>query len=123
MLELLTNYLTIIVILGIGNKMFPQHILYNKPSDVFISVILIMFVSFIIDLLFVKTGCKYLNGDGKMWSLTVFLMWLSNISTIIALAITSKTINGFEINGFITYVVLFIIIEVLWISPSKRKEV
>ena len=123
MLELLTNYLTITVILGIGNKMFPQHILYNKPSDIFISVVLIMFISFIIDLLFVKTGYRYLNGDGKMWSLTVFLMWLSNISTIIALAITSKTINGFEINGFITYVVLFIIIEVLWISPSKRKEV
>lgn len=123
MLELLTNYLTIVVILGVGNKVFPNNIIYNKPLDVFISVILIMFISFIIDLLFVKTGDKYLNGDGKMWSLTVFLMWLSNMSTIVALAIASKTINGFEINGFITYVVLFIIIEVLWISPSKRKEV
>lgn len=119
MIIYLINYFTIVFIIGLSGRVFPEFVSYNSPRTVFVTVALIFLIELCICILYLISSMNLLKGKlSSLVSIGVLII-LSLVSIPLSLFLADKWIAGFEMNGFLTYLILTILIQTFTIS---RKE-
>ena len=119
MITYLINYFTIVFIIGLSGRMFPKCVSYNSPKTVFITVALMSLVEVCICILYLISSMNLLKGKlSSLVSIGVLII-LSFVSIPLSLFLADKWIAGFEMNGFLTYLILTILIQIFTINSKE----
>lgn len=102
-----------------ANQFFPESVFIKDINTVLLATVIMFAVSYLSGWLVILSGCLIPVGLG---CLTIIpSLFLAFLSTPIALWLIDKNVNGFDINGFIPFILLWITIGVFSLSFKKAE--
>ena len=115
MLKNIINFLVILGLFFVGNKYFPEHV-HVQDTKTLIIATLTMFIVGILAAYTVVLLCIIIPLIGCLSAVApIFIV-------PIQLMLTSYYIEGFEINGFWTYIFLWIVISIFAVRVNVEKK-
>lgn len=107
------NYLVIFNILAWGGIFFPELIVYDKPMKLIMVILIMTIIKNLFGILFIYSGIRTIKSSERYYAITIILFIMVFLSTPLSMFIISRIISGFQVNGFLTYIILSILIEIL----------
>ncbi|WP_179280982.1 phage holin family protein [Paenibacillus sp. XY044] len=114
------NFLVTFLVFWVGNQYFNQYISITDTKTLVIASLLMFIISLLFSLAMVLSVMLITVGIGCLT--TPALIIASIVLTPIKLWLLDKYLNGFEIHGFWTYVILTIVLSIFTAKVKERHD-
>ncbi|WP_158606565.1 phage holin family protein [Paenibacillus ginsengarvi] len=114
------NFIVTLVVFWVGSQYFNQYIAIADTKTLIIASILMFVISFLFSLAVVFSVMLITVGIGCLT--TPALILASVVLTPIKLWLLDKYLNGFEVHGFWTYVILTIVLSIFTVKVKSKRD-
>lgn len=114
------NFLVTFLVFWIGNEYFNPYLSITDTKTLLIASLLMFLISLLFSLAMVMSVMLITVGIGCLT--TPALMLASIVLTPIKLWLLDKYLNGFEIHGLWTYVILTLVLSLFTVKVKERRD-
>ena len=117
------NFILIFGVLYLGNYLFPDYIVSDGTKTLLIATLLSYFIMLVVNLILICLTSLSIKLDtvlGMMISI-VYGVIFCLFAPIICMMICSNMLDGFQINGGFTYILLAVTLNIFQITDKETK--